>query len=139
MISANNVAHLTPSRRAVVEPMRFVTLSPQLQRSMLEWFEQSEIGFPNVLANTLIVGRSTFVYSVDRRVFLNEQALRNRVANIDDRLSRLAEIAALVGDIDRPKAFECYMAGDSQHRLPVIVLPVTQDGERLYMMTIGEW
>lgn len=140
MISANsNVAVLTPSRRVVVEPMRFAALSPWLQEVMLAWLEESKYGFQDVLANTVIVGRSCFLYDPARDVFLNRGVLGRTLVQPEVRFSAIREIVAAVGELDRPRAFQCMLIGESKDWTDLVILPIILDGTPVYSVTVEGW
>jgi hypothetical protein len=62
----SNLSLISPSRKMVVEPMRFVDLEPALQIPILEWLQQRRFGFLDVLANTLICSRWTIIYHIKK-------------------------------------------------------------------------
>lgn len=140
MISANsNVAVFAPDRRVVVEPMRFAYLTPAMQNSMIEWLEESRTDFCDVLANTAVVGRSTFLYDAENGRFLNAKALDAVLEKVEERLELIEDVIRSASDLDRPRAFRCRILGPVPDRINLVVLPITLDGCPVYAITVAEW
>lgn len=125
-----------PKPRTKIEPMRFVALPRHLQLAMLEWMEVSEAGWNDVLANTIIVGRSTALWHLKRGELLNERALSRTLHQADRRLLQLRFVLSEIGVLDRPCARQCLVGGG---RLQMVVLPITVDGATVYAATVAGW
>lgn len=136
MISAQNIINLMQKPSATIEPMRFVALPRHLQLAMLEWMEVSEAGWNDVLANTIIVGRSTALWHMERGELLNERALTRTLSQADRRLPKLRLVLSEIGVLDRPCARQCLVGGAS---LQLVVLPIAVDGATVYAATVAGW
>lgn len=140
MIPANsNIAALMPSPRVVVEPMRFAYLTPRMQEMMIEWLEESRSDFRDVLANTLVVGRTTFLYDFAGDRFLNRGALCRTLCGAEARFAAVRDIAHAAGVSDQPRAFQCLVRDPYRDRVNAAILPIDLHGLPVQAITVAEW